>query len=180
MTIPAPSSAELETETWLPAPGWPDYLVSNMGRVMSMKNRRRPIIKATFRSERDGREVVFLHDGKQHSVLVHRLVGEAFLGPRPEHLETRHLDGDACNSRLSNLVYGTHLENEADKQRHGTHHLANRTHCPQNHPYSGANLYIIPSSGARVCRTCKRAQNAALHERRMMAAANVRPVGNAA
>lgn len=34
---------------------------------------------------------------------------------------------------------------------HGT-----ETHCPQGHPYDGDNLYIIPSTGGRMCRQCKR------------------------
>lgn len=28
-----------------------------------------------------------------------------------------------------------------------------RTHCPQNHPYAGENLYVQPN-GQRVCKTC--------------------------
>lgn len=37
---------------------------------------------------------------------------------------------------------------------HGT-----ETECPQGHPYSGDNLYIIPSTGGRMCRQCKRDLN---------------------
>jgi len=50
---------------------------------------------------------------------VHALVLLAFVGPCPEGQETRHLDGSRDNNVLSNLAYGTHLENEADKERHG-------------------------------------------------------------
>lgn len=38
--------------------------------------------------------------------------------------------------------------------RHGT-----ETHCPQGHPYSGDNLYIVPSTGGRMCKQCKRDQS---------------------
>lgn len=51
---------------------------------------------------------------------VHKLVAEAFLGPCPEGLECRHLDGNAANCALSNLVYGTSAENKMDMKRHGT------------------------------------------------------------
>jgi hypothetical protein len=53
-------------------------------------------------------------------VPVHFLVLRMFVGPCPEGQEARHLDGDRRNNRLSNLAWGTPLENHADKQRHGT------------------------------------------------------------
>jgi hypothetical protein len=52
--------------------------------------------------------------------LVHQLVLEAFVGPRPESCEARHLDGDPSNNKLDNLAWGTKAENQADKLRHGT------------------------------------------------------------
>jgi hypothetical protein len=57
---------------------------------------------------------------------VHRLVGEAFLGPLPEGMETRHLNGDGTDNRLENLAYGTHKENMADQRVHGTLPLGDR------------------------------------------------------
>jgi DNA-binding transcriptional regulator YiaG len=52
---------------------------------------------------------------------VHRLVLEAFVGPCPEGMEARHLDGDKRNNRLENLCWGTPKENASDRERHGTH-----------------------------------------------------------
>ena len=46
---------------------------------------------------------------------VHRLVLEAFVGPCPEGMECRHLEGDTANNALSNLAWGTPQENAADK-----------------------------------------------------------------
>lgn len=51
---------------------------------------------------------------------VHSLVAGAFIGPRPDGQQVRHLDGDRANPRLVNLAYGTQAENEEDKNRHGT------------------------------------------------------------
>lgn len=31
---------------------------------------------------------------------------------------------------------------------------ARKTHCPRGHAYAGENLYIIPSTGSRLCRAC--------------------------
>lgn len=51
---------------------------------------------------------------------VHRLVLEAFVGPRPDGMMCRHLDGDRQNNRLDNLAWGTNAENQADRIAHGT------------------------------------------------------------
>lgn len=50
---------------------------------------------------------------------AHSLVAAAFIGPRPERHDVRHLDGDPGNNTPKNLLYGTRLENEQDKRRHG-------------------------------------------------------------
>ena len=63
------------------------------------------------------------------------------------------MDGDKHNNVPTNLCYGTHGENEADKVRHGTHRNGNKTHCPQGHEYTPENTYIYPS-GARGCQAC--------------------------
>ena len=53
-------------------------------------------------------------------LLVHRLVLEAFVGPCPCNMECRHLDGNSLNNNLSNLKWGTRLENQQDSIKHGT------------------------------------------------------------
>lgn len=59
-------------------------------------------------------------EGGEKLVRVHVLVAEAFIGPRPFGMVTRHLDGDNFNNRKSNLAWGTHQENSDDMRRHGT------------------------------------------------------------
>ena len=59
-------------------------------------------------------------DGKTRSLLGHRLVLEAFVGPRPEGMESRHLNGVRSDNASSNLRWGTHQENGDDLRRHGT------------------------------------------------------------
>lgn len=41
-------------------------------------------------------------------------------------MECRHLDGNPANNRLSNLKWGTKVENESDKRRHGTSNVGPR------------------------------------------------------
>jgi hypothetical protein len=59
-------------------------------------------------------------NGKSVTRLVHALVMEAFVGPRPEGLQIRHIDGSKTNNAVKNLAYCTPSENEADKFIHGT------------------------------------------------------------
>ena len=85
-------------------------------------------------------------------VLVHRLVLEAFVGPCPDGMECCHNDGDATNNHLSNLRWDTPSNNAYDRVRHGNHLYANKTHCPQGHEYTEAN--ILWYRGRRNCRIC--------------------------
>lgn len=52
---------------------------------------------------------------------LHRLVLESFVGPCPEGMQARHLDGNKTNNCLTNLRWGSRKENAFDKERHGTH-----------------------------------------------------------
>lgn len=54
--------------------------------------------------------------------MVHKLVMETFVGPRPDGMVIRHLDGSATNCALTNLKYGTNSENQMDRKDHGTWH----------------------------------------------------------
>lgn len=100
-------------------PGWSDYFVDQLGAVWSTKWGKLRRMKLTRR--RLGYRHVALSDGeRKKSYPVHTLVLLAWIGPRPEGMECRHLDGNPGNNRLSNLQWGTHLENEMDKRRHGT------------------------------------------------------------
>jgi hypothetical protein len=58
---------------------------------------------------------------RPRKLYVHRAVLLAFIGPPAdsEH-EARHLDGNPAHNHLSNLAWGSPVENAADKRRHGT------------------------------------------------------------
>ena len=58
--------------------------------------------------------------GKQKFLLVHRLALEAFVGPCPERMECRHLNGVPWDNQIENLVWGTGKENGEDKAKHNT------------------------------------------------------------
>lgn len=108
------------SESWLPVVGHPSYEVSDQGRVRSHKRwRGKPTPRLLDQTTGQcGYPFVSL-DGVPGR-RVHKLVLEAFVGPRPAGAEARHLDGNPANNSLGNLVWGSSAENEADKRLHGT------------------------------------------------------------
>ena len=162
------------SERWRPIPGFADYDVSDQGRVRSWKKPGSPrrqseprILKQTL-SLRGYPQVSFSVRSKQFPVTVHRLVMTAFVGPLPSGLETRHLNGNPLDNRLSNLAYGTPSENIFDQVRHGTHPQAAKTHCPRNHAYDEQNTEV--RYGRRFCLACRLLRDAERTEQRRAAA----------
>ncbi len=93
------------------------YEVSTAGRVRRTTTGR--ILRPSTHSK-EYRTLTLTGNGLRKSVLVHRLVLEAFRGPCPAEHESLHRDGDRANNHLDNLLWGTSTENERDKARHGT------------------------------------------------------------
>lgn len=101
---------------------FPGYWIYDDGRVWSSpRGRNTPgrFLSPSIMGEGYHR-YVFYRDGKQCKKLAHRLVLEAFVGPCPEGMQCRHLDGNPQNNHVSNLCWGTAKENAGDKRRHGT------------------------------------------------------------
>ena len=94
----------------------PKYSVSNTGQVIGKRGKPlKPHINHA------GYERVIIHvDGVQKCRFVHCLIAEAFLGPKPDGLVCRHLDGNSRNNFISNLEYSTVEVNLADRWEHGT------------------------------------------------------------
>jgi len=156
----------IAAETWKPVVGYEGrYEVSSLGRVKSLP--RKDIRGRTIRGRMLAQithpsghiQVKLSLDGACKQGRVHRIVMLAFAGAQPAGCEVCHNDGNPANNSLTNLRWGTRSENLYDRVRHGTHHMANRTHCPQQHPYSTANTYVT-SDGRRMCRECLRIRNA--------------------
>jgi hypothetical protein len=103
------------TEEWRQVPSFPDYIVSDMGRIRH-KRVNAPILKGSF--DKDGYHQVCLN---ARTVRVHSAVCQAFHGPRPNGLQAAHLDGNNRNNRADNLAWVTPRENNAHKALHGTY-----------------------------------------------------------
>lgn len=115
---------------WRPIDGFPEYAVSNDGRV------RRVVPDARNHQCRDlipyianhGYQTVGLwRNMKSHRRLVHRLVCAAFHGPAPfEDAQVAHNDGSRLNNHADNLRWATRSENVEDTRRHGVMPIGTR------------------------------------------------------
>lgn len=113
-------------EEWRVIPGFDMYEVSDQGRVRSWKRggrgghlwRAQPKLLKPGVGTHGYRLVVLRKDGKDHTRTVHKLVLLAFVGPAPDGLECRHLNGNEHDNRLANLRWGTRQENVADRMLH--------------------------------------------------------------
>lgn len=115
--------------------GFPGYRVGNDGSVWSCWKRlsrgyphgttcvlsdkwKRLRPKATCEN-RNYRAVTLCRSKKYYPRSVHCLVLTCFIGPCPPGMECRHLNGMPSDNRLSNLAWGTRLENAHDRKLHG-------------------------------------------------------------
>lgn len=146
----------MSPEEWRPIAGHPNYEISSHGRVRSWRTHRGVPGPRILKPSPDNRGYLVVRLN-QRPRKVHRLVAEAFLGPKPEGLQTRHLDSNNQNNAATNLAYGTQLENMADR-------VALKDECANGHAFEGDNLFY-PSHGGRGCRTCARAADKRRRER---------------
>ncbi len=113
-----------------PIPDFPGYYAKRDGTIWSTIWGRSRGNSTDFFEPRQLRPIVAHGIGytfvwlKQNGVLqkcnIHRLILFTFRGPPQTGQQSRHLDRDRTNSRLSNLRWGTPRENSEDKRRHGT------------------------------------------------------------
>lgn len=157
-----------EAEHWRAVVGYEGhYEISDLGRVRSIDRAVR------FRDGRirtfpgrvtwqgvnaGGYPHVRLYRGNEgRTRTVHQLVAEAFLGPRPDGMETCHCDGDSTNNRPSNLRYDSRSENHRDAVRHGTHNETRKVVCRHGHALVAPNLRADAlRRGWRKCLACER------------------------
>ena len=142
-------------------PGFPDYMATMDGEILSYKGKNR-----SERVLKPGKghylNVTLRRGGRSYCRNVHALIMLAFVGPPPPGLEVRHLNGNNYDNRLENLAYGTHSQNQLDMVTHGTHFCANKTHCKWGHEFTPENT--LPQSGGRKGRLCRECQRRHIRE----------------
>jgi hypothetical protein len=119
-------------EEWRDTVGLDGYQVSDLGRVRRIKRAGGAKAGYVLKTPLDTTGYPMVHLwvlGIRYARKVHRLVAEAFLGPKPtpEH-EVAHWDGNPLNPKLKNLRWATHKENHDDRIRHGNLPYGSRAH----------------------------------------------------
>lgn len=100
-------------EEWKEIEGVDGYMISNLGRVMSLKYGRKTILKGGTAGDNGSYKNIKMNkDGKQYTRLVHRLVAEAFI-PNPDgKKEINHINPmDTHNNTVANIEWCTRREN---------------------------------------------------------------------
>ncbi len=114
-------------ELWNTVVGFPDYEVSNTGRLRSWKNNRHgrrktpvditPVCKP---GEKYPQKLLCNEEGRK-KVRLHRLVATHWL-PNPwGHPQVLHRDDDPNNNGIDNLYWGDFSDNAKDKVKNGRH-----------------------------------------------------------
>ena len=156
------------TEEWRAVAVAPDYEVSNLGRVRSLKFGKVRVLRPCVNTLGYHNHTLF-EAGRPIFTTAHVLVAEAFIGPRPAGMVVRHWDDVRSNNNLSNLLYGTYADNVQDAIRNGRVRHIGQTHCKNGHEFTPENLYA--SARGRVCRTCTLAKCARYRARKLAKAA---------
>ena len=99
-------------------PGLPNrFRAGSDGHVYSYRCQLRRLIE---RLNKDGYPIVDIClNGRKREARVHTLIAEAFLWPRRDGEQIRHLNGDRTDNRPGNLRWGTAQQNAQDRDQHG-------------------------------------------------------------
>lgn len=109
-------------ERWVECYEYPDYEVSDQGRVRCKVDRRQKKagdLLAVWSKPDWYASTMLWRDGKEKNISVHRLVIQSFNGPIPEGLVVNHKNGIKNDNRLDNLEVVTNQYNVW----HGVHVL---------------------------------------------------------
>lgn len=147
---------------WAPVPGFPRYRVSDEGYVESRK--KNDVEPFTWKRLKPGRNragylsVCLRKNGNGYFRLVHCLVLEAFVGPRPHGMQAcHHPDPTPSNNCLENLRWDTPRGNHSDAIALGRHAHGERTNTSKltvNHVRIIKSLVMMGSTDGDIASAC--------------------------
>lgn len=109
-------------EIWKPVLGYPNYQVSNLGRVKSVHRRwfgtnTTEIILTPIFIGSPKYPHVRLYENKKHmTIRVSRLVYSTFVGPIPDKMVIDHKDHNVLNNNTENLRLATYSQNSCNQK----------------------------------------------------------------
>jgi hypothetical protein len=113
---------ESSLEIWKSYPGYESiYEISNHGRLAVITPDGRKLRKLNNKTHYLSASLKSIDGQKPKTSYIHKDVARVFIGPRPDFMVVRHLDGNRFNNHVSNLCYGTPEENYADTKKHKVH-----------------------------------------------------------
>ncbi len=139
----------LPIEIWRPVADFPDYAVSNLGRVRRVSlgrgtNAIGGILKQGV-SEKGYLRVYLSRYSKKHTIAVHRLVAKEFI-PNPLNLpQVNHVDTNKQNCRVDNLEWADQVRNMQHASAHSLIH--------------GDGVYFYPQIGKFRATYCPQPRN---------------------
>lgn len=114
----------IQVEIWKDIIDFPNYQISNLGKIKSkeretnvgIKNqktrfRKELILKQTI-DKRGYSQVILYNNQKAKHFKVHRLVAEYFIENINNKPQVNHKDGNKQNNHVNNLEYVTDIENK--------------------------------------------------------------------
>lgn len=102
-----------ELEIYACIDGFPNYLVTSYGRVLSLKdeNEKYRILELKQSKNKGYLRVGIYKDNKRYNKSVHQLVAQSFI-PNPDNKhQVNHIDENKTNNHVSNLEWVTAKEN---------------------------------------------------------------------
>ena len=109
-------------EVWKQIKDYPDYEVSDHGRVRSNKRGKTRIMKQV-KDTKGYFQVGLTNLGKKHLKIVHRIILESFVGASSNGTQGSHLDDNKENNRISNLVWETSTDNNRRRKSNKLNYL---------------------------------------------------------